>query len=103
MRLDSLPNRSDAKLLVALAHTLDVTSTLYALDGCPYCERVHDALAEVDVEYDTVWVEELHSARDEVKRVSGQRGVPVLVDDDHGVTMAESERIVEYVDRSLGS
>jgi len=80
-----------------------VTSTLYALDGCPYCERVHDALAEADVEYDTVWVEELHSARDEVKRVSGQRGVPVLVDDDHGVTMAESERIVEYVDRSLGS
>ena len=77
--------------------------TLYALDGCPYCERVHDALSEADVEYDTVWVEALHSARDEVKRASGQRGVPVLVDDDRGVTMAESERIVEYVDRSLAS
>jgi glutathione S-transferase len=36
-----------------------------------------------------------------VKRVSGQRGVPVLVDDDHGVTMSESENILEYVERSL--
>jgi glutaredoxin len=80
-----------------------VTITLYALDGCPYCERVHDALSEADVAYDTVWVEALHSERDEVKRASGQRGVPVLVDDDRGVTMAESERIVEYVDRSLAS
>jgi glutaredoxin len=75
--------------------------TLYALDGCPYCETVHDALTEAGVDYETEWVEALHSARDEVKRVSGQRGVPVLVDDDHGVVMAESENIVTYVDRTL--
>jgi glutaredoxin len=74
---------------------------LYALDGCPYCEDVEDALDEHDVEYDTEWVDALHSQRNEVKRVSGQRGVPVLVDDERGVTMAESENILEYVDRSL--
>ena len=74
--------------------------TLYQLDGCPYCEKVHDALEAAEIEYDTVWVEALHSGRDEVKRVSGQRGVPVLVDDDRGVTMAESDRIVEYLDAS---
>ena len=75
--------------------------TLYALDGCPYCETVHDALADAGLDYETVWVEAMHSARDEVRRVSGQRGVPVLVDDDRGVTMAESERILEYVERTL--
>jgi glutaredoxin len=75
--------------------------TLYALDGCPYCETVHEALTDAGVDYETEWVEAMHSERDEVKRVSGQRGVPVLVDDDHGVTMAESERILEYVDRTL--
>jgi len=75
--------------------------TLYALDGCPYCEKVHDALTEHGVDYETVWVEALHSKRNEVKRVSGQRGVPVLVDDDHGVTMAESANILEFVDRTL--
>jgi len=80
-----------------------MTLTLYELDGCPYCEKVADRLDELDLEYESVWVEALHSGRDEVKRVSGQRGVPVLVDDEHGVTMAESERILEYLDASYAS
>jgi len=74
--------------------------TLYQLDGCPYCEKVADRLDELGVGYDTVWVEAMHSQRNEVKEVSGQRGVPVIVDDDRGVTMAESERILEFVDRT---
>jgi glutaredoxin len=74
--------------------------TLYQLEGCPYCEDVADRLDEVGVEYETVWTEALHSERNEVRRVSGQRGVPVLVDDDRGVTMAESENILSYIDRS---
>jgi glutaredoxin len=78
-----------------------MTLTLYALDGCPYCETVHDALEAAGVDYETVWVEAMHSERNEVKRVSGQRGVPVLVDDDHGVTMTESENILGYVERTL--
>ena len=78
-----------------------MTLTLYALDGCPWCEKVHDALDENDLEYETEWTEGLHSERDEVKRVSGQRAVPVLVDDERGVTMNESANILEYIDRTL--
>lgn len=74
--------------------------TLYQLEGCPFCELVADRMDEIGLDYETVWVEGLHSRRDEVRRVSGQRQVPVLVDEDHGVTMAESERIVEYLDRT---
>jgi glutaredoxin len=74
---------------------------LYALDGCPWCERVHDALADADVDYETIAVDPLHSDRNEVKRVSGQRGVPVLVNETHGVTMSESANILEYVEGSL--
>jgi glutathione S-transferase len=74
--------------------------TLYQLDGCPYCEKVAERLDELDMDYDSEWVEALHSERNEVKRVSGQRAVPVLVNDEHGVTMAESDRILEYLDRS---
>jgi len=74
--------------------------TLYRLEGCPYCERVVDRLAELGLDFDSVWVEGMHSARNEVKRASGQRGVPVLIDDDRGVTMAESGRILEYLDAS---
>ena len=75
--------------------------TLYALDGCPYCEAVHDALADNEIDYETVWTAPLHSDRNEVKRVSGQRGVPVIVDETRGVTMAESENIVSFIERSL--
>jgi glutathione S-transferase len=77
--------------------------TLYRLEGCPYCELVVDRMEELDLEFESVWVEGLHSKRDEVKRVSGQRGVPVLVDDSRGLTMAESERIVEYLDGSYAN
>jgi glutaredoxin len=77
--------------------------TLYQLDGCPFCEKVADRLDEIGVDYETIWVDAMHSDRDEVKRVSGQRGVPVLVDDDRGVTMPESENILEFVDRTYAA
>lgn len=75
-----------------------MSRTLYRLEGCPYCERVVDRLDDLGVDYESVWVEGMHSRRDAVRRVSGQREVPVLVDDDRGVTMAESARILEYLD-----
>ena len=71
--------------------------TLYQLDGCPYCERVADRLDELKISYESIWVEPLHSDRDEVERVSGQRAVPVVIDDRFGVTMAESDRILEFL------
>ena len=74
---------------------------LYSLDGCPYCEAVHDALDEAGIDYETHWVEGLHSKRNEVRRVSGQRAVPVLVDTDRGVTMNESANIIDYIETTL--
>jgi len=75
-----------------------MTLTLYRLEGCPFCELVVDKLDDLDMSFESVWVEGLHSRRDEVKKVSGQRVVPVLIDDDRGVTMAESERILNYLE-----
>jgi glutaredoxin len=77
-----------------------MSKTLYRLEGCPYCEFVVDKLDELGLEYESVWVEGRHSNRDIVKRVSGQRVVPVLVDEEYGVTMAESERILEFLNTS---
>lgn len=71
---------------------------LYQLEGCPWCEKVEDHLDALDVGFETVCVETLHSDRDEVKAVSGQRQVPVLVDEERGVTMPESSNIIEYLD-----
>lgn len=76
--------------------------TLYRLEGCPYCEFVVDRLEDLDLEFDSVWVEGLHSRRDEVKRVSGQRQVPVLVDSTRGAVMSESQNVLDYLDESYG-
>ncbi|OYR52864.1 glutaredoxin, partial [Halorubrum sp. E3] len=45
-----------------------------------------------------------HGERTEVEEVSGQTGVPVLVDEEHGVEgMSESDDIVEYLEETYGS
>lgn len=75
---------------------------LYEQKGCPWCRKVIDHLDERDLDYASVRVDERHSARDQVKRASGQREVPVLVDPSQGVTMSESAKIVEYLDATFG-
>lgn len=72
--------------------------TIYRLEGCLLCELVVDRLESLCLGYNSVWVEGRHSNREEVKRVSGQRVVPVLVDERYSVTMTESGRILEFLD-----
>ena len=76
--------------------------TLYRLEGCPFCEFVVDELEELGVDYDSVWVEGPHSERDEVRAVSGQRQVPVVVDEEYGVVMSQSARILEFLAATYG-
>jgi glutaredoxin 3 len=71
---------------------------LYELEGCPYCAKVISKLEELDLEYESHMVPSSHGDRDEVEAISGQTGVPVLVDEDHGVeAMPESDDIVDYL------
>ncbi|MDR5671696.1 Glutaredoxin [Halalkaliarchaeum sp. AArc-CO] len=76
--------------------------TVYRLQACPYCERVVRLLEELGVSYQSRFVEPMHSDRNVVKRVSGKRSVPVIVDEKTGVTMSESGNIVEYLQRTYG-
>mgnify|MGYP002760308441 CR=1 FL=1 len=78
--------------------------TLYELPGCPYCAKVIDTLDKLGLEYDSIEVPRSHGDRTEVKKVSGQTGVPVIIDEDHGVDgMAESDDIVEYLEETYGA
>jgi len=76
--------------------------TIYRLQACPFCERAVRKLQEYDLSYTSRFVEPLHSQRNVVKRESGVRTVPVIIDEATGVTMAESANIVEYLDRTYG-
>jgi len=78
--------------------------TLYELEGCPYCAKVISKLDELGLEYDSIMVPRSHAERTEVKEVSGQTGVPVLVDEEHGVEgMPESDDIVAYLEETYGA
>lgn len=74
---------------------------LYRLKGCPFCAKVESKLEELGLAYETRDVPALRNDRTEVEAVSGQSGVPVLVDEDHGVSgMAESTDIVDYLEQT---
>ena len=73
---------------------------LYELPGCPYCAKVVTKLEELGVEYESREVPRSHSERTEVEEISGQTGVPVIIDeanDVHG--MPESDDIVAYLEK----
>jgi glutathione S-transferase len=78
------------------------TLTLYRLHGCPYCERIARRLDRYGLSYDSRFVAGEHSRRNAVAREAGTRSVPVLIDPDRGVTMAESGRIIEYLEATYG-
>jgi len=74
---------------------------LYELEGCPYCAKVKTKLDELGLDYESHFVPRSHSERTEVQEISGQTGVPVLVDPDHGVEgMPESDDIVAYLEET---
>ena len=74
---------------------------LYELDGCPYCAKVTKKLDELGLAYESRSVPGSHAERDEVKQVSGQTGVPVLIDEANGVDgMPESDDIVAYLEET---
>ncbi len=77
--------------------------TLYRLQACPFCERVVRVLEELGLDYRSRFVEARHSERNVVKRVSGSRTVPALVDERTGVTMSESANIVDYLETTYGA
>jgi glutaredoxin 3 len=77
--------------------------TLYSLPGCPFCAKVKRKLDDLDLDYEKIEVPRRHGQRTEVEAVSGQTGVPVLVDPEHGVDgMPESDDIVAYLERTYG-
>jgi glutathione S-transferase len=69
--------------------------TLYDADRCPYCARVRIALAEKDVEYETVEID-LANRPDWLYEKNPVGKVPVLEED--AFVLAESDVIMQYLE-----
>jgi glutathione S-transferase len=77
---------------------------LFSLSGCPYCATVEAKLEELGLEYERHEVPRARVKRERVQEISGQQGVPVLVDSEHGVSgMPESDDIVAYLEETYGT
>ena len=85
-----------------MSQSAETPITLYRLQACPFCERVVRKLSAYDLPYESRFVEPMHADRNVVKRVSGARTVPAIVDENTGVTMSESANIVAYLDQTYG-
>jgi glutaredoxin 3 len=73
---------------------------LYQAEWCPYCARVRSKLTDLLLDYKTVNVPRSHSERGEVKAVSGQTGIPVMVDG--ATTLDDDDDIIPYLEKKYG-
>ena len=72
---------------------------LYQVEWCPYCARVRSKMTELELTYINVNVPRNKAARTELTEVSGQPGVPTLVDGD--VMIADDDdAIIEYLEKN---
>ncbi len=73
---------------------------LYQAEWCPYCARVRATMTDLLIDYKIVNVPRSHSERDEVKKVSGQTGIPVMIDGD--AMLDDDDEIIPYLEKKYG-
>jgi glutaredoxin 3 len=78
----------------------DTNIVLYQAEWCPYCARVREKLTDLLLDYKVVNVPADHSQRGIVKEVSGQTGIPVMVDGD--VVLDDDDDIIPYLEKTYG-
>jgi glutathione S-transferase len=74
--------------------------TLYHFENCPHCEKVRIALKLENLTWRSVEIDP--ADRSEVRKVSGQGKVPVLVEED-GSVLNDSNRILRHLANRQGS
>jgi len=66
---------------------------IYSTPFCPYCATLKDYLAQHNVEYSDIDVSSNEPERDEMIKLSGQIGVPVIVIDGKVIVGFDKEAI----------
>ena len=73
---------------------------LYQAEWCGYCARVRAKLTDLLLDYKVVNVPPSHAQRTVVREVSGQTGIPVMVDGD--VVLDDDDDIIPYLEKTYG-
>lgn len=72
---------------------------IYQFEGCPFCSKVRQKMTELNLDFIARQVEP-NGERKKVEEVSGQTGVPVIIDPNTDTVMHESDDIVEYLEEN---
>ena len=70
---------------------------LYQADWCPFSQRVKRRLEELGITYIPVKVSRDKAMREDLFRISRQRGIPTLVDEDVVIT-DDDDAIIAYLE-----
>ena len=62
---------------------MTIKAVVYVTSTCPWCHRLQDYLTRRGIHYEVVDVGTGPDKIEEVRRISGQMGVPVTVLEDH--------------------
>lgn len=79
----------------------DTNIVLYQAEWCTYCAHVRQKLTDLLLDYKCVNVPRDHAGRTNVKAVSGQTGIPVMVDGDV-VIADDDDAIIAYLEKTYG-
>ncbi|MDQ2662900.1 MAG: glutaredoxin [Candidatus Eremiobacteraeota bacterium] len=80
----------------------DTDLVLYQAEWCPYCARVRAEMTDLLLDYKIVNEPPSHAERKNVKAVSGQTGIPTLVDGET-VIADDDDAIIAHLQKKYGS
>ncbi len=73
---------------------------LYQFEECPYCARVRTKMTDLGIDYIIRNEPRDKAGRERLKKISGQSGVPTLVDPEKDIVIADDDdAIIEYLER----
>lgn len=75
---------------------------LYNFEASPYCRKVRETLAELDLDYLVRSVAKKSARRPELVARGGKMMVPYLIDPNTGTELYESDDIVSYLEATYG-
>ena len=76
---------------------------LYQKEGCPYCGKVRSRLSELGLSWIAHSAEPGSKSAEVLERLTGSQQVPFLIDAERGVTIPESDDIIEYLDENYAA
>lgn len=75
---------------------------LWEFEACPFCRKVREVMTELDLDYVCHPVARGSNNREDTPDHGGRKYFPHLVDPNTGVSMKESEDIIDYLHETYG-